>query len=209
MVVGGDCGDDKENISVNNPQVISCLETYKALNQFFYIESDSVTYESVIEDFLAGKVVFTIVTSDAVAVLEQAAEEERFPYSYGMCLMPDPSGELQGRSLSVTNAIAINGYSAYKDLANQFAAFLVTEYASELYGRAGKLATNKNVNTEHELLQVFQQEYAESIPLNKMIETSNFWIQLEILFSQVWNGEDVATLVSELEQQLETQIIRE
>lgn len=209
MIVGGDCGDDKENISVNNPQVISCLETYKALNQFFYIESDSVTYESVIEDFLAGKLVFTIVTSDAVAVLEQAEQEERFPYSYGMTLMPDPSDELKGRSLSVTNAIAINGYSEYKDLANQFAAFLVTEYAGELYDRTGKLAANKNINTEHELLQVFQQEYADSIPLNKMIETSNFWIQLEILFSQVWNGEDVATLVSKLEQQLETQIIRE
>lgn len=209
MIVGGDCGDDKENISVNNPQVISCLETYKALNQFFYIESDSVSYESVIEDFLAGKVVFTIVTSDAVAVLEEAEQQELFPYSYGMCVMPDPSEELKGRSMSVTNTVAVNGYSEYKELANRFAAFLVTEYATELYGRTGKLAANKNINASHELLQVFQQEYAESIPLNKMIETSNFWIQLEILFSQVWNGEDVATMVSELEQQLETQIIRE
>ena len=111
--------------------------------------------------------------------------------------------------MSVTNAIAINGYSAHKDLANQFAAFLVTEYAEELYGRTGKLAANKNINKDHELLQVFQQEYAESIPLNKMIETSNFWIQLEILFSQVWNGGDVASLVSDLEQQLESQIIKE
>jgi len=209
MIVGGDCGDDKNNININNPETIQCLEMYKALNQFFYIESDSVTYESVLEDFLAGKIVFTIVTSDAVAILEEAEMAETFPYSYGMTLVPDPTEVFSGRSLSVTNTVAINGYSAHKDLANQFAAFLVTEYANELYGRAGKLAANKNINTDHKLLQVFQQEYADSIPLNKMIETSNFWIQLEILFSRVWNGEDVATLVSELEQQLETQIIRE
>lgn len=209
MIVGGDCGDDKNNININNPETIQCLEMYKALNQFFYIESDSVTYESVLEDFLAGKIVFTIVTSDAVAILEEAEMAETFPYSYGMTLVPDPTEVFSGRSLSVTNTVAINGYSAHKDLANQFAAFLVTEYANELYGRAGKLAANKNSNTDHKLLQVFQQEYADSIPLNKMIETSNFWIQLEILFSRVWNGEDVATLVSELEQQLETQIIRE
>lgn len=208
MIVGGDCGDDKNNISVNNPQVISCLETYKALNQFFYIESDAVAYESVIQDFLAGKIVFTIVNSDAVAILEQAEQAEVFPYAYGMCVMPDPSSELKGRSLSVTNTVAINGYSKQKALANQFATFLVTEYVGELYGRTGKLAANKNINTDHELLQIFQQEYAESIPLSKMIETSNFWIQLEILFSKVWNGGDVAALVAELEQQLETQIIR-
>ena len=207
--MGGEAGWDVEQIDIYNLESIQCLKEYQALNQFFYIESDSVTYESVLEDFLAGKIVFTIVTSDAVAILEEAEMAETFPYSYGMTLVPDPTEVFSGRSLSVTNTVAINGYSAHKELANQFAAFLVTEYANELYGRAGKLAANKNINTDHKLLQVFQQEYADSIPLNKMIETSNFWIQLEILFSRVWNGEDVATLVSELEQQLETQIIRE
>jgi hypothetical protein len=42
-----------------------------------------------------------------------------------------------------------------------------------------------------------------------MMETSNLWLQLEILFSKVWNGEEVSTLVAELEQQLESQIIKE
>ena len=31
-----------------------------------------------------------------------------------------------------------------------------------------------------------------------MMETGNFWLQLEILFSKVWNGADVTTLVQEL-----------
>ncbi len=209
MIIGGDCGDDKNNININNPETIQCLEMYKALNQFFYIESDSVSYESVIEDFLAGKIVFTIVTSDAVATLEEAEMAETFPYSYGMTLVPDSTEVFEGRPLSVTNTVAVNGYSENKDLANQFAAFLTTEYAGELYVRTGKLAANKNYNTDHPLLQVFAQAYAESIPLNKMMETSNLWLQLEILFAQVWNGEEVSTLVAELEQQLESQIIKE
>jgi maltose-binding protein MalE len=109
--------------------------------------------------------------------------------------------------MSVTSAVAINGYSQHKDWANQFAAFLATEYAGELYGRTGKAAANKNI-IANDVLQVFQQEYADSIPLNKMMDTSNFWLQLEILFSKVWNGEDVGGLVKALEEQLETQIIR-
>ena len=33
-------------------------------------------------------------------------------------------------------------------------------------------------------------EYEKSVSLPKMIETSNFWVQLEIAFTQVWNGAD-------------------
>ena len=207
MVVGGDCGDDKNNIVINNEQVVSCLEIYKALNQFFYIESDLVSYESVIQDFLDGKLVFTIATTDVVKVMEQAVQEGTFAYEYGVAEMPDPSDELKGRSLSVTSVVAVNGYSEHQELANRFAAFLATEYAGELYGRAGKAAANKNV-IANDMMYVFQQEYAGSIPLNKMIDTSNFWLQLEILFSKVWNGEDEQTLLEALEQQIESQIIK-
>lgn len=207
MIVGGDCGDDKDNIVINSEQVISCLEIYKALNQFFYIESDLVSYDSVIQDFLAGKLVFTIATTDVVKVLEQAVADGSFPYKYGVAVMPDPSDELKGRSLSVTSVVAINGYSEHRDLANQFATFLATEYAGELYGRAGKAAADKNI-ISNDMMYIFQQEYANSISLNKMIDTSNFWLQLEILFSKVWNGEDERTLLEALEQQVESQIIR-
>ncbi len=209
MVVGGDCGDDKNQINVNNPEAMACLEVYKALNQFFFIESDLVSYESVMQDFLAGKLVYTIATTDAVARVEQAISDGTFAYSYGVALMPDPSEELKGRSLSVTGTVAINGYSQEKDLANQFAAFLTGEYATELYGRSGKSAANLSIPSANGALDIFKQEYAESIPLSKMIETSNFWIQLEILFSKVWNGGDINSLVAELEQQLTLQTTNE
>lgn len=202
MVVGGDCGDDKTKISINNPEAIACLEVYKALNQFFYIESDLVSYESVVQDFLEGKLVYTIATTDVVAKVEQAVNEGTFTYDYGVALMPDPSEQLKGRSLSVTGTVAINGYSQNKELANKFAAFLAGEYAPDLYVRSGKCAANTKVEPPHGALEIFREEYAESIPLNKMIETSNFWIQLEILFSKVWNGGDVNALVAQLEQQL-------
>ena len=32
-----------------------------------------------------------------------------------------------------------------------------------------------------------------------MMETENFWLQLEVLFAKVWNGEDATALVKELE----------
>ncbi len=206
MVVGGETGDDETVVNINNPEAIACLEVYKALNQFFYIESDSVTYESVLQDFVDGKLVFTIATTDAVATIEKAREEGLFGYDYGVALMPHPGEQLKGRSLSVTNTIAINGYSSKQELANRFAAFLADDYIEELYFRSGKVPANKKANEDNGALQIFKQEYASSISLPKMMSTGNYWMQLEVLFSKVWNGADVQVLVSELATQMENQV---
>lgn len=202
MIVGGDPGDDEQNININNPATIDCLEVYKNLNQFFYIESDTVTYDSVIQDFIDGKTVFTIATTDVVKKLEEARQSGIFAYDYGIALMPDVSAELPGRSLSVTSAIAVNGYCGKKELANEFAAYLTSDYCQGLYERTGRMSANLSANQDNGAVQIFMEEYASSIPLPKMIETSNLWIQLEILFSKVWNGEDPSVLLSQLSDQI-------
>ena len=48
-------------------------------------------------------------------------------------------------------------------------------------------------------MQVFFEEYGESVCLPKMMETENFWLQLEVLFAKVWNGEDATALIKELD----------
>lgn len=198
MIVGGDAGDDEQDININNAETIQCLEVYKALNQFFFIESDTVTYDSVIQDFIDGKSVFTIATTDVVGRLQEAKENGSFAYEYGIATMPEVSAELASRSLSVTNAVAVNGYSENRELANEFAAYLVGEYTDSLYERTGKVSANRNANADNSALQIFAMEYANSVSLPKMMETGNFWLQLEVLFSKVWNSADVTTLVQEL-----------
>lgn len=206
MIAGGDAGDDSGNMNINNPETIQCLEVYKALNQFFFIESDTVTYDSVIQDFVDGKTVFTIATPDVIKRLETAKAEGNFAYEYGITTMPDINTELKSRSMSVTTVAAVNGYSTKKELANRFAAFLANGYAENLYERADKVAANRKVNEENESLQMFMEEYAESVPLPKVMEIGNFWLHLEVLFSKVWNGEDVTAAVQELAGQMAMQI---
>lgn len=206
MNVGGEAGDDRSQISVNNPEAIASLQIYQGLNQFFSIDSSTVSYNSVLQDFLEGKLVFTIVTTDAAAVLAKAKEEGSFAYDYGVALIPDPSDTLEGRSMSVTSAVAVNGYSEHRELANAFAAFLVNDYADNLYEHTGKASANKNVNLDNGALQMFLEEYGGSMPLPKLMEASNYWIQLEVLFAKVWNGDDVSSLVEQLDRQMRTQI---
>ena len=206
MVVGGEAGDDESRIDIDNEEVIQCLEVYKALNQFFSMETDTISYDSVIQEFIDGKIMFTIATTDVISKLESAKADESFVYEYGIATMPKVSDELDSASLSVTGAVVINGYSEHRELANDFAEYLVNDCAEELYERAGKLPARLDTDMDNGPAQVFKLEYGNSIPLQKMMETGNFWIQLEVLFSKVWDGADAETLISELAEQIATQV---
>ena len=206
LVVGGAAGDDESAIDIDNPETVQCLEVYKALNQFFSMESDTITYDSVLQDFIDGKILFTVATTDAIRRLDEAREDGSFVYEYGVATMPEVSEELESASLSVTGAVAVNGYSEHKELANGFAAYLVYDCAEELYEKTGKLPARNGTDEDNGPAQIFKLEYADSVSLPKLMETGNFWLQMEVLFSKVWNGAEVEPLVSELAEQIAAQV---
>ncbi len=43
----------------------------------------------------------------------------------------------------------------------------------------------------------------------KMVETSNFWVELEIAFAQIWDGADANGRLKELSEQIMTQVTGE
>jgi maltose-binding protein MalE len=205
-VVGGEAGDDPANVSIENSEVESCLEVYKSLNQFFSMEADTIDYDSVMQDFIDGKIVYTIGTTDAVERLEAAKKEGTFAYEYGIAQMPDVTSELASSSMSVTTAVVVNGYSMHKDTANRFAAYLSAEYADELYQRTGKVPACIKTALPYEGLEIYRMEYTQSTPLPKLMETANFWMHMEVLFSKIWNGADVADSVHTLSEQINVQL---
>ncbi|MBQ8117909.1 MAG: extracellular solute-binding protein [Lachnospiraceae bacterium] len=206
LVVGGVSGDDRKSIDLNNPEAVQCLQTYQSLNQFFSMETDTITYESVLQDFVDGKIMFTVVTSDAIGRMEEAEKEGQLAYEYGFAMMPDITEELDSSSLAVTHCVVVNDYSASKELANEFAAYLVKDYAEELFGRTGKVPARLNTDPGNEAVQVFRKEYQYSAALPKMMETGNYWMQMEVLFAKIWNGEDVEDLVNALTEQMQLQL---
>ncbi len=206
MNVGGEAGDDRSQISVYNPEAIASLQIYQGLNQFFSMESDTITYDSVLQDFIDGKILFTVATTDAIRRLDEAREDGSFVYEYGVATMPEVSEELESASLSMTGAVVVNGYSEHKELANGFAAYLVYDCAEELYEKTGKLSARNGTDEDNGPAQIFKLEYADSVSLPKLMETGNFWLQMEVLFSKVWNGAEVEPLVSELAEQIAAQV---
>ncbi|MCL2051298.1 MAG: extracellular solute-binding protein [Lachnospiraceae bacterium] len=204
--VGGDSGDDIEMIDIYNPEAIRSMRMYQNLSQFFAIEAKEAKYSRIIDEFIEGKLVFTVATTDVVAKLEEAIRNDNFPYEYGILRTPDIDENTPTRPLSMVNSIVINGYSVNKEDANRFAAYLSGEFAENLYQRTGKIPALSNVTPDNEHLFVFYEEFTDSVPLPKMIETSNFWIQLQITFARIWQGENANEQLKRLYEQIMSQV---
>lgn len=197
--VGGENGDNPAEIDIYNQKTVDCMTLYQQLNQFFSIDTKAVTYESVLQEFVDGKIVFTVATTDAIAKLEAAKMNGTFAYEYAMAPIPQVSDTLTSRSLSVTNAAVINGFSDKEELANDFASYLVENQEQDFYSLTDKIASKNTISYDTPAVRAALDEYAASIPVPKMMQTSNFWAQLEIAFTKIWTGSDVNEILSELD----------
>ncbi|MCR5109054.1 MAG: sugar ABC transporter substrate-binding protein [Lachnospiraceae bacterium] len=190
MSVGGDHGDDNTIFNVYNEQAVNCLSVFQDMNQYFSIDTASVNYDTILQDFIDGKLVFTVATTDAIARIEEAKANGEFEYEYGVAVLPDVSSTLKSRGMSVTNSAVINGYSDKQDKAMAFGHYISYTKASDLYKKSGKLPCRSHVSYENEDISNITAEYEKSVPLPKMVEASDYWVQLEIAFTKVWNGAD-------------------
>lgn len=206
MEVGGEHGDNPAIFNIYNQQAVDCLAVYQNMNTFFSIDAKEVTYDSILQDFIDGKTVFTVATTDAIAKIEEAKAAGKFEYDYGVTVLPDISSLLKARGLSVTTAVVVNGYSQKQETACDFARFLSYEKSSELYKKSGKIACRKNVQYENEEITKIMDEYEKSFPLPKMVEASNYWVQLEIAFTKIWNGADPDETLTALSETIGGQI---
>lgn len=210
MILGGDTGDSSNNIDIYNLETMQCLTTFQNLNEFFSIDASEVSYQDVVQDFLDGKIVYTVVTSDILKTMEEARtpdeEGKTFDYDYGFCVVPNPNDALGGRALSMTSSVVVNGYSEHIKEANEFAKFLTCDFNDDLYERTGKLTAQKMDYAEGSGFSVFEKAYEQSIPMPKMVEVSNFWMQLEIVMRDIWEGADINDSVKLLSERMMTQV---
>lgn len=204
--VGGSCGDDASRIDIYNLEAVEGLTAYQDLSQFFSIDAETSSYEQVVQDFLSGKLVFTIATTDILERAKAAKADGSFAWEYGVALLPDIDASVCTRGISVTNAIAVNGYSKKRDKADAFASWLSTEGAAKLYDRTGHVPALQGAASQNAEMAAFWQEYSSTVPMPKLMSTANFWIQMEAACTKIWKGENVSDVLKSLSEKIMTQV---
>ncbi len=206
MNVGGDFGDDLEQFDIYNTDTISCMKIYQQLNQFFAIDPKQIDYDTIVQDFIDGKVVFTIATTDIMKKIEDAKASGECDFEFEVADMPGLTDDFGSRTMSVTECLVVNGYSENAKDAEDVARFLCSDNSGDIYKLSNKLAAHDGVNYEDKRLNTFVSVYADSVPMPKTIETSNLWMELEIAFTNIWNGADCNSTLKAVSESIKTQI---
>jgi len=206
MNVGGDFGDDLEQFDIYNTDTISCMKIYQQLNQFFAIDPKQIDYDTIVQDFIDGKVVFTIATTDIMKKIEDAKASGECDFEFEVADMPGLTDDFGSRTMSVTECLVVNGYSENADDAEDVARYLCSDNSGDIYKLSNKLAAHDGVNYEDKRLNTFVSVYADSVPMPKTIETSNLWMELEIAFTNIWNGADCNSTLKAVSEDIKTQI---
>ncbi len=206
MNVGGEAGDDVSLIDIYNTDTISCMKIYQQLNQFFAIDAASVDYDSIVQDFIDGKIVFTIATTDIIKKIDEAKAQGECDFEFAVADMPGLTDDFGSRTMSVTECLVVNGFSENIKEANAVARFLCSDNTGDIYKLGGKVAAHYGVSYDNLALPTFVSVYADSVPMPKTIETSNLWMELEIAFTKIWNGADCNSTLRQVSENIMTQI---
>ncbi|MCR5848773.1 MAG: extracellular solute-binding protein [Lachnospiraceae bacterium] len=208
MNVGGEKGDDRDIIDVYNENSMYCLKVFQDFKQFFSMEIDESKYDDILNEFMSGKLLFMAADTNVIGKLEAARknEENPFEYEYGITSIGMLNDTLRSQGLSVTKLVSVNGMSKHKQEAEDFAKFLTVDYSSNLYARTGKMACNYQKEYQYPQMEDIVRTYENSVSLPKIVETSNYWVLAEMVYTKAWDGEDVNKLLRQLSGQLKKQI---
>lgn len=195
-------------IDIYNEETVACIEIFKHLTEYFYMDAETVSTDSILKEFMNGSMLFTIMDSESAIELEKARANGELGFEFDYALIPNPSKELQGRPLSATNVVVVNGYTDYPETAVGFAEFLTMDNycVDQLFKMTGYLPSYGNAASSTNMEVVFKKEYAESANMPNYMVTSNFWMLLENAFNEIWDGADTVEVLSALEERLKNQI---
>ena len=189
MDLATESGDDNSDMVVDNDNIRACLTYFGELNQYFPVNFEEEKYDDIIESFKNGNIIYTVVKTGVLKELEESG------IAYKTGILPALNDTLTTRSLSVTNMAVVNAHSKNMDQAKEVAKYLSYDRADSMYELTGKLPAKKNISYSNEWIQPVMEQYENSISLPQVIGMSNFWIELDIAFENIWKGNDVGQVM--------------
>ncbi len=184
--LGGTYGDDETEIDLTNESVIQALSFYKNLNQSLYFDAAESDYDTVLEEFLNGKILYTIAGTQSLSRLEEAAANGM---QYGIAPLLDMNDVLKSKAIATNYLVQINPYGASETAAKDFAVFLTNTYIENFYKLTGKMSCKPIGNYENAELVNIEKAYINSVQLPKLLKTTDYWMELELAFRAIWNAE--------------------
>lgn len=148
---------------------------FEEILESFSVDAQTVSEDSIIENFLAGRTLCAIVDTDSLHRLGD--------YSYSVMEIPNLSDSLDAWSSAITDMLLVNAFSMQGDLAADFAEFITVDMATELYELSGHYSVIPSENP-NQAEQVAFRAYESSVLVPNSQDAKDFWVKLEETISK-------------------------
>ncbi|MBA4688057.1 MAG: extracellular solute-binding protein [Candidatus Galacturonibacter soehngenii] len=135
--------------------------------------------------------------------LEQDESEQNLPVKsendkFKIAVLPNLTNNLESAGISINYGVVVSGYTKEMEESKAFAKFLAYENAQNLYKEAGKLSSRNHLIYENENIEAVLRQYEKSVCVPKIMENGDYWLKLEIYFSNIWNATPVEQIIDEM-----------
>ena len=194
--VGGEFGDDGAVLDVNSENAIKAGEYFYSLAQYFYMDIDNISYDSVFDDFVNGKIIYTIADTDILKKLNESQVNAE------LITLPELTDELETKELSTTSILFVNPYADMKEEARDFAGFISYDMADEMYDITGTVISAKKTTYDNKYINSFVEAYEQSVGMPKLMNISDYWIKASAVMEKIWKGSNVSEVLDSFEDEL-------
>lgn len=202
MNLGGQTGDDANEISICNENTNTCLKGFYKFGQYFAVGSDAIKEEELPKAFMEGRAICVLTNSDVAQNIISYASGDAVAVIHKIGKVPALSDQLESSAGSYTDLFVVNALSSKMEQAHDFAKYLTYDNVDKLYETSGCFATKNSVAYEDEELSQLYEIYKQSEQFPQFPETQDLQVNLEVLFANVLKGADINKELRSLEDKI-------
>lgn len=151
------------------------LTFFEEILESFSVDAASVSEESIIENFLAGRTLCAMIDSDSLHYLEG--------YTYSLMEIPNLNETLEAKACATTDMLIVNDFSRKNQAAAEFAEFATVEMADRLYGLSGHFSVIQPEEPEWTEVVAYQS-YEAAVLVPNSQDAKDFWVNLKETISK-------------------------
>lgn len=203
MNVGSTSSDDSSVIKLDTNGMKSSLNEYLKFKSDYGINRNTTTSSNCLDLFNKNKLLYTIVRTNDLKAINDAGVD------YGISKIPDLTSTISTNIMSTTQLITVNPYSKNVKVAKSIAKNFTYDYSQDLYNLSGYVSARADLgnNPDAEFTNLYSL-YSNSVVKAQFMNIGDFYIKLEIMLHQIWDGTNVDESLKTFHDYINTQLIK-
>lgn len=146
------------------------LEFFETLLSSFSVNAETVSEESILENFKEGRTLCAMIDTDSLYQLEG--------YTYSLTKIPDLNEELKTSVCAMTEMLVVNEFSEKQQQAADFAEYVTVTMADRLHEISGHYSVFQGEQADM-VEQTAYKTYEEAVLAPNSQDARDFWVGLK------------------------------